>query len=134
MAWRQKSQLETSGRILSPYRTQRQSVKDEVASDINNDEGQGLLYAQVPSWSRVGRLKRSKFPSLGGGGHTFGGGAGAGVMTVLAGKCFTTAANATLRSVCDALSSHHQSSHSSFSAVPVVAATDNVGDPESGHD
>ncbi|KAL3140237.1 hypothetical protein ABBQ38_004511 [Trebouxia sp. C0009 RCD-2024] len=40
----------------------------------------------VPNWSRVGRLKRSKFPSLGGGGHTFGGGAGAGVMTVLAGR------------------------------------------------
>lgn len=36
----------------------------------------------------MGRLKRSKFPSLGGGGHTFGGGAGAGVMTVLAGQWF----------------------------------------------
>lgn len=44
------------------------------------------LRVQVPNWSRVGRLKRSKFPSLGGGGHTFGGGAGAGVMTVLAGQ------------------------------------------------
>ena len=32
---------------------------------------------QVPHWSSLGRLKRSKFPSLGGGGHTFGGGAGA---------------------------------------------------------
>ena len=82
----------------------------------------------------MGRLKRSKFPSLGGGGHTFGGGAGAGVMTVLAGKCFTTAANATLRSVCAAFSSHYRSRHSSFPAVQVAAATDNVGDPESGHD
>lgn len=44
------------------------------------------LHAQVPNWSRVGRLKRSKFPSLAGGGHSFGGGAGAGVMLVLAGS------------------------------------------------
>ncbi|DBA99385.1 TPA: hypothetical protein ACH3X3_011985 [Trebouxia sp. C0006] len=45
-----------------------------------------LQHHKVPNWSRVGRLKRSKFPFLGGGGHTFGGGAGAGVMTVLAGR------------------------------------------------
>lgn len=44
-----------------------------------------FCHEQVPNWSRLGRLKRSKFPSLAGGGHTFGGGAGAGVMTVLAG-------------------------------------------------
>lgn len=40
------------------------------------------LCAQVPNWSSLGRLKRSKFPHLGGGGHTFGGGAGAEVLAV----------------------------------------------------
>jgi DNA polymerase alpha subunit A len=34
----------------------------------------------------VGRLKRSTFPNLSGGGHTFGGGAGAGLLTALAGR------------------------------------------------
>lgn len=42
--------------------------------------------AQVPQWSRVGRLKRAAFPSLAGGGHTFGGGAGAGLLAALAGR------------------------------------------------
>ena len=42
--------------------------------------------AQVPHWSRVGRLKRAAFPSLAGGGHTFGGGAGAGLLGALAGR------------------------------------------------
>ena len=37
-------------------------------------------------WSRVGRLSRSTFPKLTGGGHVFGGGASAGVMTCLAGR------------------------------------------------
>lgn len=41
---------------------------------------------QVPNWSRVGRLKRSKFPSLAGGGHVFGGGAGAGLLSATAGR------------------------------------------------
>ena len=41
---------------------------------------------QVPQWSRIGRLKRSRMPSLAGGGHTFGGGAGPGMQTVLAGR------------------------------------------------
>ena len=41
---------------------------------------------QVPNWSRIGRLKRSKFPNLGGGGHTFGGGAGAGMLAALSGQ------------------------------------------------
>ena len=40
----------------------------------------------MPHWSRVGRLKRSSFPNLGGGGHTFGGGASAGVATSVAGR------------------------------------------------
>lgn len=31
---------------------------------------------QVPNWSSLGRLKRGRFPSLSGGGHSFGGGAG----------------------------------------------------------
>ena len=42
--------------------------------------------AQVPHWSRVGRLKRTKLPNLSGGGHVFGGGASQGIMTVLAGR------------------------------------------------
>lgn len=43
--------------------------------------------AQVPQWSRVGRLKRSAFPNLAsGGGHSFGGGAGPGLMAALAGR------------------------------------------------
>lgn len=43
-------------------------------------------HAQVYQWSRVGRLKRAKFPSLKGGGHTFGGGAGAGALACTAGR------------------------------------------------
>ncbi len=41
---------------------------------------------QVFQWSRIGRLKRTKFPSLKGGGHTFGGGAGAGALACIAGR------------------------------------------------
>lgn len=41
---------------------------------------------KVPHWSSLGRLKRSKFPSLGGGGHTYGGGAGAGALSVVSGR------------------------------------------------
>jgi hypothetical protein len=37
-------------------------------------------------WSRIGRLRRNNFPKLTGGGHTFGGGAGPGLMAVLAGR------------------------------------------------
>ena len=44
------------------------------------------ISAQVPHWSRVGRLKRTKLPNLSGGGHVFGGGASQGIMTVLAGR------------------------------------------------
>ena len=40
----------------------------------------------MPQWSRIGRLKRSSFPNLGGGGHTFGGGAGMGMMSAIAGR------------------------------------------------
>ncbi len=39
------------------------------------------LPLQVPNWSSLGRLKRSRFPNLGGGGHQFGGGAGAGALS-----------------------------------------------------
>jgi hypothetical protein len=42
--------------------------------------------SQVYQWSRVGRLKRARFPSLKGGGHTFGGGAGAGALACTAGR------------------------------------------------
>ena len=41
---------------------------------------------KVPHWACLGRLKRSKFPSLGGGGHSYGSGAGAGAMSVIAGR------------------------------------------------
>jgi len=41
---------------------------------------------KVGNWSQLGRLKRTRFPSLGGGGGAFGGGAGAGALSVLAGR------------------------------------------------
>ena len=42
---------------------------------------------KVPHWSRVGRLKRTKFPNLaGGGGAGFGGGASIGAMSCVAGR------------------------------------------------
>jgi hypothetical protein len=41
---------------------------------------------QVPLWSRIGRLKRQTYPKLTGGGHNFGGGASAGVMSAVAGR------------------------------------------------
>lgn len=41
---------------------------------------------KVPHWASLGRLKRSKFPSLGGGGHVYGGGAGLGQLSVVAGR------------------------------------------------
>ena len=45
-----------------------------------------MLVMQMPHWSRLGRLKRSKMPNLTGGGHAYGGGAGPGVLAVLAGR------------------------------------------------
>lgn len=45
-----------------------------------------LQHHKVPNWSSLGRLKRSRFPNLGGGGHQFGGGAGAGALSVVAGR------------------------------------------------
>eukprot|EP00884_Botryococcus_braunii_P011316 jgi/Botrbrau1/20185/Bobra.0173s0083.2 len=45
-----------------------------------------LQHHKVANWSRLGRLKRSKMPHLGGGGHVFGGGASAGLLAVLAGR------------------------------------------------
>jgi len=41
---------------------------------------------KVPHWSRVGRLKRTRFPNLGGGGNAYGGGAGIGALSCLAGR------------------------------------------------
>lgn len=43
-------------------------------------------HTQVPLWSRIGRLKRQNYPKLTGGGHNFGGGASAGVMSAVAGR------------------------------------------------
>jgi DNA polymerase alpha subunit A len=40
----------------------------------------------VQLWSRLGRLKRSSFPKLTGGGQIFGGGASPGLLSVLAGR------------------------------------------------
>ncbi|KAI3432425.1 hypothetical protein D9Q98_003979 [Chlorella vulgaris] len=45
-----------------------------------------LQHHKVPNWSSLGRFKRSRFPSLGGGGQQFGGGAGAGALSVVAGR------------------------------------------------
>eukprot|EP00854_Cymbomonas_tetramitiformis_P021355 gene21355-25665_t len=41
---------------------------------------------KVPHWSRLGRLRRTKMPNLNGGGGQFGGGAGAGALSCLAGR------------------------------------------------
>ena len=40
-----------------------------------------LQHHKVPNWSSLGRLKRSRFPNLGGGGHQYGGGAGMGALS-----------------------------------------------------
>ncbi len=45
-----------------------------------------LQALKAPLWSRVGRLRRNTFPKLTGGGHIFGGGASAGLLTCLAGR------------------------------------------------
>ncbi|KAG2500449.1 hypothetical protein HYH03_002016 [Edaphochlamys debaryana] len=45
-----------------------------------------MQHHKVPLWSRIGRIKKTEFPRLTGGGHTFGGGAGAGVMSSIAGR------------------------------------------------
>ncbi|GIL61548.1 hypothetical protein Vafri_16011, partial [Volvox africanus] len=45
-----------------------------------------MQHHKVPLWSRIGRVKKTEFPRLTGGGHTFGGGAGAGVMSTIAGR------------------------------------------------
>ncbi|KAL6757111.1 hypothetical protein V8C86DRAFT_3135851 [Haematococcus lacustris] len=45
-----------------------------------------MQHHKVPLWSRLGRLKRSSFPKLTGGGQAFGGGASAGALSVLAGR------------------------------------------------
>ena len=42
--------------------------------------------AQVPLWCRIGRLKRNRFPFLGGSGGTYGGGAGPGVLAAVCGR------------------------------------------------
>lgn len=45
------------------------------------------LPPQVPQWSRIGRLRRTKFPHLGsGGGSMYGGGASPGVQAAVAGR------------------------------------------------
>ena len=41
---------------------------------------------QVPHWSSLGRLRRSRFPNLSGGGTQFGGGAGPGALSCVAGR------------------------------------------------
>jgi len=45
-----------------------------------------VMAPQVQLWSRIGRLRRTTFPKMTGGGHTFGGGAAPGLMSVLAGR------------------------------------------------
>lgn len=41
---------------------------------------------KVPHWSRIGRLKRTKFPNLSGGGTQYGGGASSGTLSTIAGR------------------------------------------------
>lgn len=41
---------------------------------------------KVPHWSKIGRLKRTRFPNLGGGGQNYGGGAGIGALSCVAGR------------------------------------------------
>lgn len=48
--------------------------------------GHMSLCTQVPLWSRIGRLKRTTFPKLTGGGHAYGGGAGPGTLSTIAGR------------------------------------------------
>jgi len=45
-----------------------------------------LQHHKVPHWSRVGRLKRNRFPNLSGGGNVFGGGASSGALAALSGR------------------------------------------------
>ncbi|EFJ41338.1 hypothetical protein VOLCADRAFT_107737 [Volvox carteri f. nagariensis] len=45
-----------------------------------------MQHHKVPLWSRIGRVKKTEFPRLTGGGHSFGGGAGPGVMSTIAGR------------------------------------------------
>ena len=40
----------------------------------------------MPHWSKIGRLKRTRFPNLGGGGQNYGGGAGIGALSCVAGR------------------------------------------------
>jgi DNA polymerase alpha subunit A len=45
-----------------------------------------LQHFKVPHWSSLGRLRRTKWPRLGGGGHIYGGGASQGAQDVMAGR------------------------------------------------
>ena len=45
-----------------------------------------MQHHKVPHWSSLGRLRRTKWPRLGGGGHSYGGGASPGAQEVLAGR------------------------------------------------
>jgi DNA polymerase alpha subunit A len=63
---------------------------------------------KVANWSRVGRMKRQKFPNLGGGGQSFGGGAGFGTLSCFAGRLLADtylAARESLREVSFTLTS-----------------------------
>jgi len=45
-----------------------------------------MQFHKVPLWSRIGRLKRNTYPKLTGGGHAYGGGAGPGTLSTVAGR------------------------------------------------
>eukprot|EP00803_Ostreobium_quekettii_P010532 evm.model.scf_244.12 EVM.evm.TU.scf_244.12 scf_244:99156-114216(+) len=47
---------------------------------------QRMRVNKASRWSRIGRLQRDKYPELAGGGRVFGGGAGQGVVTAVAGR------------------------------------------------
>ena len=76
--------------MLNPLLTtpHEHQIACETLSQTTPDHSgdSAAVLAQVPHWSRLGRLKRTKLPNLSGGGHVFGGGASQGIMTVLAGR------------------------------------------------
>ncbi|CAG9462303.1 unnamed protein product [Pedinophyceae sp. YPF-701] len=69
---------------------QQQDPDVLVGHNISGHDLSVLLHrlkdTKAHNWGRVGRLKRTRFPSLGGGGGVFGSGAGAGALAALAGR------------------------------------------------
>ena len=83
-------------------------------------------------WSRVGRLKRAKFPSLKGGGHTFGGGAGAGALACTAGRllCDTYLSARCAALPCNGVQSSRAQASPSGSTRPAAVPVQSAGTHE----